>query len=210
MENQKEKITFWELGLNSMYCESSKLYSLLLSQHFSRLIIIPILGFALSFAQVLSDTYIPWWSGSIIGLFVGGLFGWLGSWILAKIFYILLWFARKNFNKELFWNIFYLSFAPLLFFSATGLFLLLGGKYLEVSWYSGSPFMILGLLWSGFNFGRALNTENKIYFSTVFLSIVFLVTFLLLVSYIFPIVIKQINDIILGINFLQNKILINM
>ncbi|MFA6979336.1 MAG: hypothetical protein WC209_08445 [Ignavibacteriaceae bacterium] len=210
MEKVKENISIWDLGLNSMYCESSRIYSLLNSRKFSKLIFIPIVSFALSFAQVLSDNYIPWWSGSIVGLIFGGLFGWLGVWILARIFYVLFWFSRKDIDKEIFWNIFYLSFSPLLFFSLTGLFLLLGGKYLEVSWYSGSPFMILGLLWSGFNFGRSLNTEGKIYFSSVVLSIIYLVTFLLLVSYIFPIAIKQINELITSISFLQNKIIINM
>jgi len=196
-------------ALNAMYGDAVKTLSLLSIQMLPRLILIPTSGFALACGQMFSDNYVPWWAGFIIGVLFGAVWGLFAIWLFTKAFYILFWFARRSITHTVYTNLVYASFGPLLFFALTGLILHLGGMYLEVSWYSGSAFMILGILWSGFSFARILNAQKRSYFSTGFLSFFFLVSMLLIVSYLFPLANQQINQFIQSIEFLRNHIFVN-
>lgn len=197
------------LSLESMYGDPHRLLSLLREGGVRRLILIPMLAFSLASGQIFSENYLPWWVGFFVGLLWGAFFGFVGIWFCGKLFYIFFWFARKEVSPSIFSNLTYASFGPLLFFSLTGMVLHLGGLYLSVSWYSGYAFMILGILWSGFSFARLVNAERPAYFSTTFLSLLFLTSFLLFVSYLFPLVYKDINAFVREVEFLKSHIIIN-
>lgn len=197
------------VSLASMFGDYENVFENISTEKVKKLILIPIIGFALLFAQMFSESYFPWWKGFIIGLLCGFIFGWFGIWLYVKIFYGLCWVMRHDLKHKIFRNITYSSFGALLFFALTGLIFQIGSIYFKISWFSGSAFLILGILWSGFSFAKILNAQRKAYFSSIILSFLFLVTLLLIIAYFVPFINKQIGSVIQNIGFLKNSIMIN-
>jgi hypothetical protein len=196
------------VGLNTMYGDPTRISEVLKVRKMQALIWLPVLAFAFSCGQINSDNYIPWWAGFIVGSLWGGLFGFIGVWIIVKLFYVFYWFGHQQTKMYVYENMMYASFGPLLFFAFTGLTFHFGGIYFSVSWYSGTVFMVLGLLWSGFTAARLFYTDSKVHISTLILSLFYIVSFLLIITYLFPIIQNEIILLIRSIPFINNKVLI--
>lgn len=202
-------IKLLDISLSAMYDDFEKASKYIAEINKKNLALIPAIGFIFLYAQIFGEFYIPWWVGVFIGLLNGILFGWIVMWVYARVMYGLCWLLKINIDFDFLLRIFYSSFGALLFFSLTGLIFYLGNLYLRLSWYSGSAFLIMGILWSGYSFTKFLKNNTKNLKRIIVLGLIFLIILLFSVAYFIPLINRQIAMIIQNIEFLKNSILIN-
>ena len=169
---------------------------------------VPCLGLALLCACVFAEALFPVKSGYILGFLVGAVLGSAGWVALGAIAYFPFSLLSPGATLGDFIRWHGTGAGPLMVSAVLSVVLHLGSiYYFKLPWYSGSIFLILGLVWSSFSMLRIVHAKIRGKVGLVFLGFYFALVVPTGVGYLLPVIAQEVVSVLQDWGLMKDVVL---